>query len=113
MALDMLAYVPPEVDGQRCRLRIGINSGPVVAGVVGATKFHYDVWGDAVNVAARMESQGEPGRIQAGPGAYELLKDDFVLESRGEQEIKGKGLLPTWWLVGWRADSSYQGNGAL
>jgi adenylate cyclase len=98
MALDMAASEMPEVDGQRCELRIGINSGDVVAGVVGNTKFHYDVWGDAVNVAARMESQGVPGRIQVGPGAYALIKDHFVCEPRGAQEIKGKGLMETWFL---------------
>lgn len=98
MALEMLAYDMPEVDGQRCELRIGINSGDVIAGVVGTTKFHYDVWGDAVNVAARMESQGVPGKIQVGPGAYELLKDDYACPLRGEVEIKGKGLMQTWWL---------------
>jgi adenylate cyclase len=100
MALEMLAYVPPEVDGERCEIRIGINSGEVIAGVVGTTKFHYDVWGDAVNIAARMESAGAPGRIQVGPGAYDLLKDDFACVLRGEQEIKGKGLMQTWWLEG-------------
>jgi len=99
MALEMPEYVPPEVDGERCQIRIGINTGDVIAGVVGTTKFHYDVWGDAVNIAARMESQGEPGKIQVGPGAYALLKDSFTCELRGEQEIKGKGLMATWWLV--------------
>ncbi|MDA1036433.1 MAG: adenylate/guanylate cyclase domain-containing protein [Chloroflexi bacterium] len=98
MALEMLAYDMPEVDGQPCELRIGINSGDVIAGVVGTTKFHYDVWGDAVNIAARMESQGVPGKIQIGPGAYELLKDDFACPLRGEVEIKGKGLMQTWFL---------------
>jgi adenylate cyclase len=98
MALEMLEYVPPEVDGERCEIRIGINSGEVIAGVVGTTKFHYDVWGDAVNIAARMESAGAPGKIQVGPGAYALLKDDFSCVVRGEQEIKGKGLMATWWL---------------
>lgn len=98
MALDMAASEMPEVDGRRCELRIGINSGDVVAGVVGTTKFHYDVWGDAVNVAARMESQGVPGRIQVGPGAYALLKDSFVCEPRGVQEIKGRGGMETWFL---------------
>jgi class 3 adenylate cyclase len=98
MALDMLAYDMPLVDGKQCQLRIGINSGEVIAGVVGTTKFHYDVWGDAVNIAARMESQGEPGRIQLGPGAHALLRDDFDCELRGEQDIKGKGVMQTWWL---------------
>jgi adenylate cyclase len=98
MALEMLDYVPPEVDGERCQIRIGINSGDVIAGVVGTTKFHYDVWGDAVNIAARMESAGVPGKIQVGPGAYALLKEDFSCVLRGEQEIKGKGLMQTWWL---------------
>jgi guanylate cyclase len=100
MALDMAASEMPHVDGQPCELRIGINSGEAVAGVVGTTKFHYDVWGDAVNVAARMESQGVPGRIQIGPGAYALLKDSFACEPRGAQEIKGKGLMETWFLKG-------------
>ena len=82
----------------QCQLRIGINSSEVIAGVVGSTKFHYDAWGDAVNIAARMESQGEPGRIQLGPGAHALLRDDFDCELRGEQDIKGKGVMQTWWL---------------
>jgi guanylate cyclase len=98
MALRMLAYEMPEVDGQRCQVRIGINSGEVIGGVIGTTKFHYDVWGDAVNVAARMESQGVPERIQIGASTYGLIEDEFACAFRGEQEIKGKGAMKTWFL---------------
>ena len=75
----------------RLQFRIGINFGPAVAGVVGQQKFHYDVWGDAVNIAARMESQGQPGMIQIIDEIAQLLKDDFICEPREPIEIKGKG----------------------
>jgi len=84
-------------------LRIGINSGPVVAGVIGRKRFLYDLWGDAVNMASRMESQGTAGRIQVPRATYELLRDDFELERRGTVPIKGKGEVETWYLVGQRA----------
>jgi adenylate cyclase len=83
-------------------LRIGLASGPVVAGVVGARKFFYDVWGDAVNVASRMESTDVEGRIQVPQAMYERLKDGYVLEERGDVDVKGKGLMHTWYLVGRR-----------
>jgi adenylate cyclase len=86
--------------GRPVAVRVGIASGPVVAGVVGTKKFFYDVWGDAVNVASRMESTGAPGKIQVSPEAYERLKDAFVLEPRGAIEVKGKGAMQTWFLVG-------------
>ncbi len=100
MAIDMRDWLETNArfDGGQLRFRIGINSGPIVAGVIGTTKFHYDVWGDAVNVASRMESHGEPGRIQIAPPTYELLKADFRCSPRGPIEVKGKGMIDTWFL---------------
>ena len=72
-------------------LRIGINCGPVVAGVVGKTKFAYDIWGDTVNTAARMESAGEPGKINVSQAVYETVQDQFGFTSRGKIEAKNKG----------------------
>ena len=97
--------------GNPVPLRMGIATGPVVAGVVGARKFFYDVWGDAVNVASRMESTDIEGRIQVPQNVFERLEHAFILEERGEVEIKGKGLMRTWYLVsrkpGWTgADSA-------
>jgi class 3 adenylate cyclase len=80
------------------QLRIGLNSGPVVAGVIGTTKFIYDLWGDTVNLASRMESTGVPGQIQVTRSVYEQLKDRFELESRGTIQVKGKGEIETWLL---------------
>src|SRR5215469_14185198 len=82
------------------QLRIGINSGPVVAGVIGATKFIYDLWGDTVNLASRMESTGVPGQIQVTRAVYERLKDKYEFESRGMVQVKGKGEIETWLLHG-------------
>jgi adenylate cyclase len=104
LALDMAEAVADLKDpqGRAVPLRIGLAAGPVVAGVVGSRKFFYDVWGDAVNVASRMESTDVEGRIQVPQSVYERLKDDYVLEERGDVEIKGKGLMHTWYLVGRR-----------
>jgi class 3 adenylate cyclase len=85
--------------GETLAVRIGIDSGPVVAGVIGKRKFSYDVWGDTVNTASRMESHAEPGTIQVTQATYELLKNAYELAPRGEIEIKGKGKMKTWLLV--------------
>lgn len=82
------------------RLRIGINTGPVVAGVIGRSKFIYDLWGDAVNTASRMESHGQPDHIQVSASTFEHLKQKFRLEPRGEIDVKGKGRMQTWLLIG-------------
>ena len=79
--------------GTELSLRIGINRGPVVAGVIGTHKFIYDLWGDTVNIASRMESTGIPGRIQVTEAAYEYLKDRYEFEARGEVAVKGKGMM--------------------
>ncbi|OBJ09260.1 adenylate/guanylate cyclase domain-containing protein [Mycobacterium sp. 1465703.0] len=104
-ALDMANVVAALNDphGRAVPLRVGMACGPVVAGVVGSRRFFYDVWGDAVNVASRMESTDSVGRIQVPEGMYERLKHDFVLQERGRIEVKGKGVMRTWYLIGRKA----------
>jgi len=89
-------------DGAPVALRIGMASGTVVAGVIGRRKFLYDLWGDVVNTASRMESHGVPGRIQIDAATYELLMADFACEPRGTIDVKGKGAIATWFLNGRR-----------
>ena len=106
MALDMLAAMRSHEDVAPLglELRIGINSGPVVAGVIGRKRFLYDLWGDAVNTASRMESHGTPGRVQITRATYELVADAFECEPRGTIAIKGKGEVEAWYLVARRAE---------
>jgi adenylate cyclase len=106
LALDMADALADLKDpqGRKVPLRIGLAAGPVVAGVVGARKFFYDVWGDAVNVAARMETTDVEGRIQVPQAVYERLNHAFLLEERGDVDVKGKGVMHTWYLVGRRDD---------
>jgi len=104
MALDIVSYVSPTSSPATRPLvfRLGISSGPAVAGVIGKAKFQYDVWGDTVNTASRMESHGVPGKIQLSASTHDLVKDDFVCEPRGLVDVKGKGPMETWFLVGVR-----------
>jgi class 3 adenylate cyclase len=102
MALDMQAGIAAfaEASGEPMSIRIGIHSGSVVAGVIGTKKFIYDLWGDTVNTASRMESSGVPGRIQVTEATYALLRDQFAFEDRGPIEVKGKGRMAAYLLVG-------------
>lgn len=107
MALDMQRTIAEfkRDDEKPFQLRIGINTGPVVAGVIGIRKFIYDLWGDTVNVASRMEVRGVPGKIQVTEDVYKRLHEQYHLEKRGEVEVKGKGMMTTFWLLGHRHDA--------
>jgi adenylate cyclase len=102
MGLEMLRIVAAfrERTGEQVHVRIGINSGPVVAGVIGKRKFIYDLWGDTVNTASRMESHGIPNTIQVSETTHRLLDTKFPMTARGSIEVKGKGPMDTWLLTG-------------
>lgn len=103
LALEMRDYVADrDFQGRRLSFRMGINSGPVVAGIIGRRKFSYDLWGDSVNTASRMESFGSAGHIQVTEATVRLVEDEFVCEPRGVIEVKGKGPMPVWYLTGRR-----------
>jgi class 3 adenylate cyclase len=102
MALDMqsaLIRFNAEKD-QSLKIRIGISSGPVVAGIIGTKKFIYDLWGDTVNTASRMESHGIPDAIQLTEATYQLLQDKYLFKKRGLIPVKGKGEMLTYLLAG-------------
>jgi class 3 adenylate cyclase len=86
--------------GEPLSIRVGIHTGPVVAGVIGKRKFIYDVWGDTVNTASRMESHSVPGQIQVTLETYRRLAKSYTLEARGEIDVKGKGPMQVWFLLG-------------
>ncbi|HZQ01759.1 MAG TPA: adenylate/guanylate cyclase domain-containing protein [Reyranella sp.] len=101
LALDMQEAVARQsFGGRKLAFRIGVNSGPVVAGVIGRKKFIYDLWGGAVNLASRMESHGEGGAIQITAGTHELVKDEFDCRSRGIIDVKGAGPMEVWRVIG-------------
>lgn len=104
LALDMMNFLQTfhnktELTNQ-INFRMGINTGTVIGGIIGTTKFHYDLWGDAVNIASRMESHSISGKIQITENTYELIKDKFSCEVRGIIDIKGKGVMKTYFLTG-------------
>lgn len=104
LALDMREAVSARSFGDRkLAIRIGINSGPVVAGVIGRKKFIYDLWGESVNTASRMESHGQSQTIQITRNTYELIKNDFLCEAKGKIKIKGADEMEVWHVIGRRA----------
>jgi guanylate cyclase len=105
LRLARMALLLPELverlsaaHGVELRIRVGIASGPLMAGVIGSDKFSYDVWGETVNLASRLESHGLPGEIQVSGAVRGALYDSFVFEPRGEIEVKGVGKVATWLL---------------
>ncbi|MGG6294751.1 adenylate/guanylate cyclase domain-containing protein [Leptolyngbya sp. AN02str] len=102
MALSMQQWMDSfnQQASTQLQIRVGIHTGSVVAGVIGTRKFIYDLWGDTVNIASRMESQGEPGRIQVTQSVYDCLQHRYRFELRGEIAVKGRGTMRTYWLLG-------------
>ena len=106
LALDMLSFMEKHAEKRRAKglpvfeIRIGIHTGPVVAGIVGSRKFAYDIWGDTVNLASRMESSGQPGKINISGRTYDLIKDHFHCSPRGKVQAKNKGELDMYFVEG-------------
>lgn len=108
LALEMRAFLKSRTfrASRPVDFRIGLNSGPVLAGVIGRKKFIYDLWGDAVNTASRMESHGKSGAIQITRTTYDLIKNDFTCEPRGTVNVKGKGEMEVWFVTGAKAGAA-------
>jgi adenylate cyclase len=106
LALEMRDYVAQnDFRDRRLAFRIGIHSGSVVAGVIGRRKFSYDLWGDAVNTASRMESHGKANIIQITRSTYELIESEFQCLAQGSISVKGKGEMEVWYVMGERPGS--------
>ena len=110
-AVEMLQFIDKrnETSAVKWQMRVGIHSGAAVAGVVGKKKFTYDVWGDTVNIASRMETSGEPGKINISAYTYDLIKDFFVCEYRGKIDAKGKGEIDMYFVIGQKGDDEKLG----
>ena len=108
LGLAMIEVVKqhPPVEGVQLALRVGVNTGPLIAGVIGTSRLQYDVWGDVVNTASRMESHGVPGRLQVTAATRDKLKGEFLLGARGLTSVKGKGEMETWFVLRRREDDS-------
>jgi class 3 adenylate cyclase len=104
LGLDMLSTVATSNRGWQ--MRVGLHAGPVVAGIIGSRKFAFDVWGDTVNLASRLESTAVPGRLHVSQVVADALSGEFVLEPRGQIELKGKGATSTWFVGGRRSTAS-------
>jgi adenylate cyclase len=111
MAMDMIVVAKETSKrlGQSLSIRIGIHTGSVIAGVLGVRKYQYDLWGDAVNIASRLESNGQPGRVQVSAATYWRSRHEYVFESRGEIEAKGIGKLEAYYLVGKKEENGEGG----
>ncbi len=105
-ALEMQSFISARMADMKAKnqiafeMRLGIHTGPVVAGIVGVKKFQYDIWGDTVNTASRMETNGEIGKVNISQNTYDFIKDDprFTFESRGKIRVKGKGEMQMWFV---------------
>jgi len=102
MALEMLKFIEDfnRTENMNLQIRIGIHSGAVIGGIIGPKKFTFDLWGDTVNLASRLETTGLPGKIQVSQTTYELLQKDFIFEAREPIDVKGHGKVQTYFLLG-------------